>query len=254
MATIPQTLARMAAGIDNPFEVSDPGTGNPIVYRAWGQVVPLTIAASASETNTLAAPSSAGQRMTLFAASVGSSGSRVITVASAIDDLGTTTITLNAVDEYVTLTSVPVGSSTFEWRVVDASGFGFRTTDRVVRTHTMLLNADCVDQGFFIADRAYQVVAAYEIHAVAGNDGSAVNMQITKDTGTDAPGAGTDLLTNNTNAGFDMKGTANTLQTGTLTGTAASLLLAAGNRLSVDFAGTVTTLAGVQVTVVLKPV
>jgi len=252
MATAPQILQRLAG--TKSFEVRDPGTGVVIPYTHYGQVVALTIAASASETNTLAAPLAAGQEMTIFAASVGSSGSRVITVASAIDDAGTTTITLNAVDEYVTLRSVPVGSDTYEWRVVDASGFGYRSTDRLSVTHTMLLNADCVDQGFFTADRAYQVMAAYEIHATAGNDAGAVNMQITKDTGTNAPGAGTDLLTNNTNAGFDMKGTANTLQTGTLTGTAASLLLAAGDRLSVDFAGNVATLAGVQVSVVLKPV
>jgi hypothetical protein len=120
-------------------------------------------------------------------------------------------------------------------------------------TVNCLLNTHCVDQAFFIADRAYEVLAVYEIHAVAGNDGGAVNLQVTRDTGTNVPGAGTDLLTNNANAGFDMKGTANTLQTGALTATAASRRLAAGNRLSLDFAGTVTALLGLTVTVVLRP-
>lgn len=114
--------------------------------------------------------------------------------------------------------------------------------------------ASLVDQAFFIANRAYQVTAVKEIHSTAGNDAGAVNLQVTKDTSTDAPGAGTDLLTNNTNAGFDLKGTANTVQSGTLTGTTASLQLAAGDRLSLDFAGTLTTLAGVLVTVSLKPI
>lgn len=113
-------------------------------------------------------------------------------------------------------------------------------------------NGDCVDQAFFIANLAYQVTAVREVHAVAGTNGGAVTLQLTKDTATDAPGAGTDLLTNNTNAGFDLKGTANTVQAGTLTATAASLQLAAGDRLSLDFAGTLTTLAGVVVTVSLK--
>lgn len=117
-----------------------------------------------------------------------------------------------------------------------------------------LLNEDCVDQAFFIADRAYQVTAIREIHAVAGDDAGAVNIQVTKDTGTDAPGAGANLLTNNANAGFNAKGTANTVQAGTLTATGADLLLAAGNRLSLDFAGTVATLAGVVVVVTLAPV
>jgi hypothetical protein len=115
-------------------------------------------------------------------------------------------------------------------------------------------NADCVDKAFFIADRAYQVTAIGEVHSAAGTNGSAVNLQVTKDVTTDAPGAGTDLLTNNTNAGFDLKGTANTVQAGTLTATTASLQLAAGDRLSLDFAGTLTTLAGVLVTVTLKPI
>lgn len=128
-----------------------------------------------------------------------------------------------------------------------------QTNGEIAITHQCLLNADCIDQAFFIADRAYLVTAAYEIHATAGNDASAVNLQITKDTGTNAPGAGTDLLTDNSNAGFNMKGTANTLQTATLVTSEATRTLAAGNRLSLDFAGTVTTLAGVVVTVVLRP-
>jgi hypothetical protein len=99
---------------------------------------------------------------------------------------------------------------------------------------------------------AYEVTAISEIHSAAGTNGSAVSIQVTKDTGTDAPGAGTDLLTNNTGAGFDAKGTANTTQAGTLTATIATRRLAAGNRLSVDYAGTLTALAGVIITVVLK--
>lgn len=120
-------------------------------------------------------------------------------------------------------------------------------------TYTMLANGSLADQSFFLATRAYIVTAISEVHSVAGNDAGAVNIQVTKDTSTNAPGAGTDLLTNNANAGFDAKGTANTVQTGTLAA-AAALTLAAGDRLSVDFAGTLTTLAGVTVTVTLQPI
>lgn len=113
-------------------------------------------------------------------------------------------------------------------------------------------NGEAVDQAFFIANQAYQVTKVRQVHSTAGNDAGAVNVQLVKDTGTNAPGAGTDLLTNNTNAGFDLKGTANTVQAGTLTATTASLQLAAGDRLSLDFAGTTTSLVGVVVTVTLK--
>lgn len=124
--------------------------------------------------------------------------------------------------------------------------------DTITVTYRQNANASLADEAFFVADRAYDVVAVREVHATAGTDAGAVNLQVTKDTGIAAPGAGTDLLTNNANAGFNLKGTANTVQSGTLTATAASKRLAAGDRLSVDYAGTLTTLAGVVVTVVLR--
>ena len=115
-------------------------------------------------------------------------------------------------------------------------------------------NGAVADGAFYVANRAMEVVAIRQIHSVAGTDGSAVSLQVTKDTTTNAPGAGTDLLTNNTNAGFNLKSTANTVQTGTLTATAATKKLAAGDRLSLDFAGTLTDVAGVVVTVTLRPI
>lgn len=111
-----------------PFETLDPGSGAAIRVDRWNQVVPLTIAASTSETNTLAAPLKAGQRVTIFAASVGSSGSRAVTVASAYDAAGGTVLTFDAVDERVVLESIPVGSGVFEWRVVDFEGVTGPTT------------------------------------------------------------------------------------------------------------------------------
>lgn len=116
------------------------------------------------------------------------------------------------------------------------------------------LNSLCVDQAFFVADNAYLVTAISYVHSTAGSDGSAVNLQITKDTSTNAPGAGTDLLTDNSNAGFNCKATANTVQNGTLVSSEATRTLAQGDRLSLDFAGTVTALAGVVVTVSLRRV
>lgn len=114
--------------------------------------------------------------------------------------------------------------------------------------------AAMVDQSFFVADRAYQVTAINFVHAVAETTAATLLVQVTKDVSTNAPGAGTDLLTNNTNTGFNCKSTANTVQNGTLTATAASLVLAAGDRLSVDFSAAATELVGVTISVILKPV
>ena len=120
--------------------------------------------------------------------------------------------------------------------------------------YNMQANGDLIDQNFFLANRDFVVTAAYEVHSTLGTNGSAVNVQITKDTGTNAPGAGTDLLTNSTNAGFNLKAAINTVQTATFATTAGLLRLAPGNRLAVDFAGTLTAVAGVVVVVVLQPV
>jgi hypothetical protein len=106
------------------------------------------------------------------------------------------------------------------------------------------------DRAIFVAPVACQVVAVSEVHGVAA--GGASKLQLTKDVSTDAPGAGTDLLTNNTNTGFDLAATANTVQVGTLTATAASLQLAVGDRLSLDFANAIQSTAGLSVTVWLK--
>lgn len=118
-------------------------------------------------------------------------------------------------------------------------------------TYCWNANGELVDTAFFVANDRYVVTAARWSHATAA--GAASNVQLVKDTGTDAPGAGTNLLTNDTNAGFETDGTANVPQTGALTATAASLLLAQGDRLSVDYSGTITSLAGVVLTVSLTP-
>jgi len=117
----------------------------------------------------------------------------------------------------------------------------------------MKANGGLADQCFFTATKNMVVTGIQYVHSTAGTNGSAVNLQVTKVTSTDAPGAGTDLLTNNTNAGFDCKGTINVVQTGALSATAANLRLAPGDRLSVDFAGTLTALAGVVVVVTFSP-
>lgn len=134
------------------------------------------------------------------------------------------------------------------------SGTSFVEVGRRIVEVSLPLNADAVDQAVFIADRAYVVERIDYIHGTAGSDASAVNVQVKKCTGTQAVDAGTNLLTNNTSAGFNCKATANTVQNGTLTATLATKTLASGNRLSLDFAGTTTALAGVAVSIVLRPV
>jgi hypothetical protein len=107
---------------------------------------------------------------------------------------------------------------------------------------------------FFTASKPCKVVAAREAHTTASADALEF-IQIEKLTGIEVPGAGTDLLTNNANKGFDGNGAADTVQTGTLTAVAASLILARGDRLALSpVDGNLGTLAGVCVTVELEAI
>lgn len=110
--------------------------------------------------------------------------------------------------------------------------------------------ATATDAVFYTATRPVLLVSVSEVHAVAA--GGASTLQIVKDTGTTAPGAGTDLLTNNTNTGFDMNATANTVQVGTLV-IAATRTLAAGDRLAYDFANAIQSSVGINITACFQP-
>jgi hypothetical protein len=79
----------------------------------------------------------------------------------------------------------------------------------------------------------------------AGTDAGTVTATVTRDTGTTAPGAGTNMLA----AAQSVKGAAGTTVFPALTATTANLTMAAGDRLAVLMAGTLTALAGLVVTV-----
>jgi hypothetical protein len=113
---------------------------------------------------------------------------------------------------------------------------------------TFPLDASSVDGNIFIADDAWIVTSIEEVHSTAGNDGSAVSLMVDMCTGTEAPGSGTDMI----QAVIDLKGTANTVQTGTLSATPAHYTLADGDRIAIDVSGALTTLAGGILTIHMK--
>lgn len=107
--------------------------------------------------------------------------------------------------------------------------------------------AAATDQVFFIANRALKVKSIKQIHSVAA--GGTSTLTVIKDTGTDAPGAGTTLM----QGSFNLNATANTIQSATLAASAATIALASGNRLSVKFANAIQASDGVVVTVGMMP-
>jgi hypothetical protein len=115
-------------------------------------------------------------------------------------------------------------------------------------TYNVALNASIGTTAFFIADQAYTVTAINYSHKTQGTGTAVAN--VTHETGVQAAGAGTSLQTGT----FACTTIANnTVTAGVLTATTSALTLAAGDRLSILFTGTLTTLAGVEVTVSMTP-
>lgn len=100
----------------------------------------------------------------------------------------------------------------------------------------------------YTADNDYELVDFAESHETAGSDGGAVTLMLKKCTGTQAPAAGTDMLA----ATANLKGTANTVQRPALSATLANRRITRGDRLALLTAGTLTAVAGVHVTCMLK--
>ena len=101
------------------FEYVEPASGTAISVTKWGDFVFAT--GASGETNTLAAPTTSGQRIKLFCRSHGG-GNRVITVASAINKAGNTVLTFAATGDFVVLESVRSAPSTYVWRITTNDG------------------------------------------------------------------------------------------------------------------------------------
>lgn len=104
---------------------------------------------------------------------------------------------------------------------------------------------------FFIAIYPCEVLYVAETHRTAGSDASAVTLQVEKLTTGQALDAGVALL----QTAFNLKSTADTpvVKSGKdLVFTANSRQMKQGDRLALKDAGTLTAVAGVQVTVYLK--
>lgn len=99
---------------------------------------------------------------------------------------------------------------------------------------------------FFVANRAFRVTAA----SIIASSTTTPTVDVTKDTGTNAPGAGTSVLT----GVMTFSGSANTRVVGTITGTVATTNLAAGDRLAAKWGGTVGALTGGMLCVTLVPI
>lgn len=110
---------------------------------------------------------------------------------------------------------------------------------------TSVYAATPADQVFFLANRKYAINAISYMHGTAETTTTGLNVELKVQDGTETEAQGTDILTNNSNAGFDALAAANTVQVGTFS----ALSLVAGERLSMTLDDTRTELANVVMTV-----
>lgn len=127
--------------------------------------------------------------------------------------------------------------------------------DAFTITKTFAGNAETVDCPLYVCPLGaeYEVVEVIERHETIGTNGGAVTMDIVKAADGVAVAGATTLLQST----FNMKSTAATLVRKTVANS--GLVVAQGTRtltpgqtLGVDFTGTMTALAGVSVTVVMR--
>lgn len=106
------------------------------------------------------------------------------------------------------------------------------------------LLAASVDKWMWIAPFACKVVSVRESHSVVGGTSAAVRPR--KVTDTSAPGAAASSTVKELSAALDLTSTVpvNTTTSATLTSTAADITLAAGDKIGLDFSGTLTGLVG----------
>lgn len=106
--------------------------------------------------------------------------------------------------------------------------------------HDMRYIATSVDQTITVVNRACRVMAIRGVPDVAGTDGGAVTATIRKVPSGTAITAGNALHSGT----YNLKGTVDTVQNLTLSSMVADLILAAGDRIAVDYTGTLTSAVG----------
>lgn len=121
--------------------------------------------------------------------------------------------------------------------------------------HSAGANAAIADTFIFTAiDADYEVVSVVEVHDAAGTDGSAVTLDLLRCASGTTIASGTSVL----GSTFNLKSTADTpvakeISDGGLAASPTRIVLE-GESLGLNFAGTLTALTGIAVTVTLKPV
>lgn len=179
-----------------------------------------------------------GCRMTL-----NNIGQSVVTITPTTSTInGQTTMTVQP-GTSVVVTSTATTAATGDYIYAVAGG------SQICQAYYFTGTPAATNQAFVLANRPMVLASLTEVHGVAA--GGASTMDITKESGTTAPGSGTSVFQTGS---FDLNATANTPQTASISTTLATRTLAAGNRLSVKFNNTIQSSAGIVVEACFSPI
>jgi len=95
-----------------------------------------------------------------------------------------------------------------------------------------------------------ELIAVKEVHGTKGSDGSAVTLSVERLQGTETSENGDAVV----NATINLKGTANTVQSGTIVKTSNIHQFAAGDRVGLNVTGTSTAVATMNVVCLFRPI
>lgn len=122
---------------------------------------------------------------------------------------------------------------------------------RIVEFNSLVL-PNPAGSDFFVADQPYQVLGVKVSYGHVGGSGALAAVR--KITDTSAPtAAASATVVEFIGTGVDLTATANTVYAGTLSTTASDLKIAKGNRIAVNFPGTLTALTNIYVQLELAP-
>jgi len=170
-------------------------------------------------------------------------GTGVVTVTPTTSTVnGQTTLTL-APGTSVSIASTATAAGTGDYIYAIAGG------SQICQAYFFTGTPAATNQAFVLAGRPMVLTSLTQVHSVAA--GGASTMDVTHESGTSAPGAGTSVFASGS---FDLNATANTPQTASLAASLATRTFTAGHRLSVKYNNTIQSTAGVVVEACFSPI
>lgn len=207
----------------------DPGASGTITVDRSPCYVDLVSATA--ETRTLARPTRSGAFVTLNIKTDG--GDITLTVTGGYNEIGDTTLVFSDAGQFAVFVACYDGTD-YYWRLVSHWGLGNQSPTEATQFELAFAiqpNATVTEYDIWVAPFACEVTGIRYVPSTL--QGGAMTATVCKATGTNAPANGTTPM--HTANAINLNSNAYTQVAVTLTSTAADLVLAAGDRIGIDY-------------------